>query len=314
MRWLKHVIPVTLLCKPVGALVIIMLFISPFSGRSQADSSGIIGKRFTPLVVTGAVAYTGTMIGLYHLWYKDYPQSSFHFTNDNREWMGLDKLGHVTTSYWIGRLSYQALRWSGVKEKHAIWFGGSTGLFFLTTIEIFDGFSSEWGASAGDIIANVAGAGLFIGQQLGWKEQRLHIKFSYHPTDYAQYRPDVLGSSCIERLIKDYNGQTYWLSGNIRSFLGEHSNFPSWLNVAVGYGAKGLLGGSENLPEYEGQPLPDYKRTSQYFLTLDADLTRIKTRSKVLKGLFNLLGFIKIPFPTIEFNAEDKFKFHILYF
>jgi len=295
-------------------MIIFLLFCISLNTLGQEDISSVNRKRLNFLLIGGATVYTGTMIGLYHLWYKDYPQSSFHFTCDGKEWMGLDKLGHVTTSYWVGRIGYHSLKWAGVKEKHAVWYGGSVGFLFLTTVEIFDGFSAEWGASVGDLIANAAGAGLFIGQQLGWKEQRFIIKFSYHPTEYAQYRPDVLGETCIERMIKDYNGQTYWLSGNIHSFLKEESRFPKWLNVAAGYGAKGMTGGTENSTEYEGEPIPEFQRTSQYFLTLDVDLTKIPTRSKFLKGLFTILGFIKIPMPTLEYNAEDHFVFHYLYF
>ncbi|RLD82602.1 MAG: DUF2279 domain-containing protein [Bacteroidetes bacterium] len=295
-------------------VLIILLTLFSLHIIGQDDSTTVNRKRLNFLIIGGAAVYTGTMIGLYQAWYKDYPQSSFHFTNDGNEWMGVDKIGHATTSYWIGRISYEAFRWSGVKERHAVWIGGSMGLFFLTTIEIFDGFSAEWGASVSDMVANVAGAGLFIGQQLGWKEQRFLLKFSYHPTDYAHYRPDVLGETCIERVLKDYNGQTYWLSGNIHAFLHKESKFPRWLNVAVGYGAKGMTGGSENVTEYEGEPIPEFQRTSQYFLTLDVDLTRIRTRSKFLKGVFTLLGFIKIPLPTLEYNAENNFVFHYLYF
>jgi hypothetical protein len=295
-------------------VLIILLTLFSLHIIGQDDSTTVNRKRLNFLIIGGAAVYTGTMVGLYQAWYKDYPQSSFHFTNDGNEWMGVDKIGHATTSYWIGRISYEAFRWSGVKEKQAVWFGGSMGLLFLTTIEIFDGFSAEWGASVSDMVANVAGAGLFIGQQLGWKEQRFLLKFSYHPTDYAQYRPDVLGATCIERVLKDYNGQTYWLSGNIHAFLHKESKFPRWLNVAVGYGAKGMTGGSENATEYEGEPIPEFQRTSQYFLTLDVDLTRIRTRSKFLKGVFTLLGFIKIPMPTLEYNAENNFVFHYLYF
>ncbi|MEN8224931.1 MAG: DUF2279 domain-containing protein [Bacteroidota bacterium] len=293
---------------------LILLIVISSSASGQSDTSMLNRKRLNFLIIGGSAAYAGTMAGLYHLWYKDYAGSSFHFTNDNDEWMGLDKCGHFTTSYWIGRLGYHSLKWAGVKEKHAVWYGGTTGLFFLTTVEIFDGFSEGWGASVGDIFANVAGAGLFIGQQLLWEEQRISIKFSYHPTDYAQYRPDVLGSNHLERLIKDYNGQTFWLSGNIHSFLSQESRFPKWLNVAAGYGAKGMLGGSENPAEYEGNALPECKRTPQIFLSLDVDLSRIPTRSKVLKGIFTVLGFIKIPLPTLEYNAEDNFQFHYLYF
>lgn len=292
----------------------ILLISITLNGITQEDTSSVNRKRLNFLLISGGVIYTGTMIGLYNLWYKDYARSPFHFVADGNEWMGLDKLGHATTAYWTGRISYHALKWAGVKEKHAVWYGGSAGLVFLTTVEIMDGFSEEWGASVGDLIANFAGAGLFIGQQLGWKEQRLMLKFSYHPTDYAQYRPDVLGSTSLQKVIKDYNGQTYWLSGNIHSFLRKESRFPRWLNVAVGYGAEGMTGGSENVTDYEGEPVPEFERTRKYFLTLDIDLTRINTRSKVLKGIFTILGFIKIPMPTIEYNSRGKFVFHYLYF
>lgn len=37
------------------------------------------------VAITGAAIYAGGMFGLYQLWYKDYPQSNFHFINDNAE-------------------------------------------------------------------------------------------------------------------------------------------------------------------------------------------------------------------------------------
>ena len=49
----------------------------------------------------------------------------------------------------------------------------------------------------------------------------------------------------MQQVLKDYNGQTYWLSANIWSFNKE-SNFPRWLNVAFGYGADGMLYGENN--------------------------------------------------------------------
>jgi hypothetical protein len=291
-----------------------MLVPVTLQGVAQEDTASVNRKRLNFLLVGGSVAYAGTMVGLYNLWYKDDLTPSFHFVNDCNYWGGMDKLGHATTSYWIGRISYHALKWADVKEKHAVWYGGSAGLVFLTTVEIFDGFSNDWGASLCDMAANVAGAGLFIGQQLGWKEQRLLLKFSYHPTEFPQYRPDALGSTPIQRIIKDYNGQTFWLSGNIHSFIRKESRFPAWLNLAAGYGITGFTGATGNPSDYEGEPIPYYKRTKQFFLTLDVDLTRIKTRSKVLKGVFTLLGFIKIPMPTIEYNTRGKFVFHYLYF
>jgi hypothetical protein len=59
-------------------------------------------------------------------------------------------------------------------------------------------------------------------------------------------RPNVLGENFLQQTLKDYNGQTYWLSINVASFLSDDTRFPKWLNVAVGYGADGLIGGTEN--------------------------------------------------------------------
>ena len=47
------------------------------------------------------------------------------------------------------------------------------GFTFLTAVEILDGFSKNWGASWGEILANASGTGLLIGQELLWAEQRI---------------------------------------------------------------------------------------------------------------------------------------------
>lgn len=270
--------------------------------------------RLIGVSVTAGALYVGGMAGLYHLWYADYPQSSFHFFNDCNEWMLMDKAGHVTSSYWIGRIGYESLRWSGVEQKKAIWYGGMLGLAFLTTIEIFDGFSAEWGASGCDMAANLLGSGLFISQQLLLGHQPLTIKFSFHPTEYAEYRPDLLGENILQQLVKDYNGQTYWLSLNLASLAPKSKILPRWLNFSFGYSAEGMLGAGSNPPDYQGEPIPPYERYSQYFLSLDLDPAKIKTNNETVRLLLNLIGFIKLPFPALEFNRIDKVKGHWVYF
>lgn len=267
-----------------------------------------------PFVITSqASLYTGAVIGLNYLWYEDYPRSSFHFINDNYEWMGMDKFGHATSSYYVGLLGYETLKWAGVKRKPAIWIGGSLGHIFLTSIEVLDGFSAEWGASWGDLIANAGGSALFISQQLLWNEQRIGLKYSFWPSEYANRRPELLGDNFIQQTLKDYNGQTYWLTCNVWSFLPnrEKSMFPKWLNIAVGYGANGMLGGSSNPAEFSS-----IHRYHQFYLSLDIDLTKIRTKSKFLKTLFKTINFIKIPAPAIEFNTNttDNVKFHWIFF
>lgn len=166
-----------------------------------------------------------------------------------------------------------------MERKKAIWIGGSAGFVFLTTIEILDGFSEQWGFSTGDMIANTAGSLMAITQELAWNEQRMKIKFSYHPTEFADYRPDQLGSTPVESLFKDYNGQTYWLSANIKSFLSPQSKFPAWLNFSVGYGADGMTGAKENVNTPESGNTTVYERYRQFYIAPDVDLTNKNTKS-----------------------------------
>lgn len=272
-------------------------------------------KLAAVLSVEGAL-YAGSIVVLSMAWYNNYQKSSFHFFNDMNDWMLMDKFGHLTASYFIGRIGYSTLRWSGVKETQSIWYGGFLGSLYLLNIEVLDGFSEKWGFSLSDFAANTLGSFVFIGQQLGWHEQRFVMKFSYHTTEYAQYRPDLLGSNFQEELLKDYNGQTAWLSGNIYSFLPKKSKFPKWINIAIGYGAEGMLGGSSNPTEYNGNPLPEFNRYRKFFISADIDFTKIPTKSKVLKSIFTVINFIKIPFPAIEFNTNSgkNVKLHPFYF
>jgi hypothetical protein len=77
-------------------------------------------------------------------------------------------------------------------EKSQLVYGSGLG-FLLTAVEVMDGYSSEWGASTGDIIANASGTALYVSQELLWSEQRIIPKFSFHTSQYARYRPNVLG-------------------------------------------------------------------------------------------------------------------------
>jgi hypothetical protein len=279
------------------------------------DSAQLYKKRKWVVGVGNGVAYTGTMTGLYHLWYKGYPQSSFKFFNDNKQWGQMDKIGHAFSCYYEGVMGVDMLKWAGVPRKKAIWLGGSYGFLIQSTIEVMDGFSANWGASWGDIAANAAGTGLVIGQELLWDEQRIWMKVLFAPTDYAPYRPELFGRSFVEQLFKDYNGQSYWLSANVASFLSEDSKWPKWLNVAAGYSINGFVGGDDNIYERGGVQF-DYShipRSRQFYLAPDIDLTRIPVKKKGWKITFRILNCIKVPLPSIGYDSKGKnFSFNLI--
>lgn len=274
-------------------------------------SDSLNKKRQNTVFISEAVLASGALIGLNQLWYADYPKSNFHFINDNSEWMQMDKAGHLYSSYHIGRFGAETLNWSGTSKKNQLIYGASLGFVFLTAVEVMDGFSEEWGASMGDVIANASGTALYVSQELIWKEQRIIPKFSYHKTQYSNYRPDVLGSTFPEQILKDYNGQTYWFSVNLYSFS-KKSKIPKWLNVALGYGAEGLIGENNNKNALIFPIKPEKYR--QFYLSLDLDLTKIDTKSHFLKTFFSVLNTVKIPAPTFEYSPHGGFKFYALYF
>lgn len=293
-------------------ILVFLLLINNIITLSQDTTQTLNKKRLSLVIGTELVGYTGAMTGLGTIWYNEF--SNFHLFNDNSEWFYMDKLGHLTTAHYVGVRGIEVLKWAGVKEKKAIWYGGTLGLMFLTSVEIFDGFSKDWGFSLGDVAANFGGAALTIGQELTWDEQRILLKYSYHNSKYAKYRPELLGDSWNERWLKDYNGQTFWLSVNIKSFLNSF-RLPDWLNVSVGYGIDGFVGAESN-PSFnkQGIAIPEFKRYNKWYFSPDIDFTRIKTKSVFLKRFFHLLNLLKFPAPAIEYNCVDKFRFHWLFF
>ena len=263
-------------------------------------------KRRNILLISEASAYTVALVGLNQLWYADYPKSSFHFINDNEEWLQMDKMGHMSASYYTGVAGIKAYEWAGFSRKNAIWYGGMTGSIFLTVIEVLDGTSEQWGASSGDLIANTTGSLLAIGQALKWNEQRIQLKYSYSPSNISAKNPEQLGSNHLERALKDYNGQTYWLTLNLKSLLQiENSDFPSWLSLALGYGADEMV----NPYHEEG----DAERYRQFLMSFDVDLNKIKTKNKTLNSVLHTFGFLKFPTPAIQYTNGNIF-FHPIYY
>lgn len=277
---------------------------------SPSDSLNI--KRLNFVKYSGLGGSAVVLGGLSYLWYSEYDAVPFHFFDDSNQWLMMDKIGHAVSAYYGGAFGYQSLKWAGYSERKSALYGGLYGFGFLLGVELLDGVSSGWGASPADLLANTIGASLFIGQQLAWKEQRLVFKFSYWPSKFAKYRPGLLGDSHWNRWLKDYNGQIYWASINVKSFLHKSSKFPTWLNLAFGYSGDGMLGGSFN-PEFNnsGELLPKYDRNREFYLSLDIDLKKIKTKNKVLKTILYTASFIKIPFPAIGYSGK-KIKFHYL--
>jgi len=291
--------------------IISLLFVIVNQIAFAGDSLSVLRARKITLGASSLVLTGGSLIYLNQAWYQQYSSSEFHFFNDNDEWFQMDKYGHTLTTYQTGRLMMGAMKWAGYPRRSQLIVGGMSGLAYMTAIEVMDGYSTGWGFSWGDMGANALGSGLAIGQEALWKQQRIQLKFSFYQSPYAHYRTELLGKSLSTQVLKDYNGQTYWLSVNPSSFFKTENRFPKWINIAVGYGADGMLGARYNnivVMDEEGNT-KSFERYRQYYLSLDVDFTRIPVKSKFLKAIFSGINILKVPFPNLELS-QGKLKFN----
>lgn len=278
----------------------------------EQDTSKIEkGKLYKVLAFTGAYYATSIFI-MNNSWFKDKERVPFHFYNDNAGYLQVDKFGHLFGGYVYSNIGYFGLLELGYTRKEALIFGSTLGFVLQFPIEIMDGLHEGYGFSWGDIAANTMGSVLVFGQELLFREQLVKYKFSYEESVYSKNSNGYFGETSLNRLLKDYNGHTYWISMPLNKFVFKQS-LPPWLNIAVGYGANGMYGEFENIKSYNGFEIPETERYRQYLLSLDIDWTRIKTNSKFLKVLFKGMTFIKLPFPTLEYNSKGQFKGYWIY-
>ncbi|ELR70106.1 hypothetical protein C900_04103 [Fulvivirga imtechensis AK7] len=286
-------------------ILFVLCSLFTFDAKSQyADS--IRQNRLKPLIITAGATYALSMVALNELWYADHARSSFHFFNDNNEWKQVDKAGHFYAAFQISSAGYYGLKWAGLGNDKSLLYGSLASLLALSSVEVFDGFSTAYGASIGDFVANSAGIAFFYGQQKLWEEVRLHPKFSFQTTSYPRERPAVLGKNLPEELLKDYNGQTYWISVDLSRFV-RGSKVPKWFNIALGYGAHDLIY-AEDAANIEA----GYAPRRQYYLAIDFDFNEYRTKSKLINTLLYIINMVHLPAPALEFS-KNEFKFHYAY-
>ena len=285
----------------------LILFMAIGSLGLQGQTDSLTRKKLNKLALYGGIGYGATLITLSQAWYAEQGLSGFRFFNDNPQWKQVDKVGHFYTTYQFTNISNALLTKTGLEEQKSVVWSSIIGAGLLLPVEILDGFSPEFGFSYGDVIANAAGSAFSLGQHLLWQEQRIKPKFSFHRTSLASQRPAVLGDGLAEEMLKDYNGQTYWLSFDIHAFAKE-SKFPKWLNLALGYGAQDMVFARDGINETNG-----FNSFRQYYLGLDFDLSYIKTDKKWLKTILFLLDGFRLPAPALEMSKNGS-RLRLLYY
>jgi len=283
-----------------------IFMVKPARAQAEIKPSDTIQKPWIRWALPGAM--TASLPVLYQLWYKENSTSQFHFFNDNPEWFQMDKLGHAFTVNLLQDRYTEYLEKAGYKRNKAAALACGYTLGYLTIIEVMDGFGKGWGFSSGDMAANVAGSLLFWGQDRLWGKQKIQMRFSWSPSPYRKMRPTLLGENHLAAIIKDYNAQTYWISFPLE---GLPARWGKLLMISLGTGAKGMLGArsnvyTENNITYYYTDIPRFRC---WYLSADINLRDIKTKSKWANRLLHTFGFIKVPFPALEFSGARGLRF-----
>ena len=296
-----------------NGLILFLILNVNFNLYSFDSINTKIDKNFYKFLAVEGIVLTGAITYLKYQWYNDKERVPFHFYNDFKGWNQIDKLGHFYISYLESNVGYSLLKKFNFSEKKALHYGGFQGLILETPIEFFDAYHECWGFSLSDMLANSFGSLFFIAQQKLFDEQLIRPKLSFSRSIYAQNANGLLGKdNLLSEFIYDYNGYTYWFSFSPKRIF-KINKIPEWINLSFGYGSNGMLGEFENKKTYKGKILPFYKRYRQYYLSLDINLSKIKTNSRPLKKIFNVLSYLKIPLPAIEFSNK-KLKGYLFYF
>ena len=259
----------------------------------QVDSNGLqlpaINKTRLALV-GGTLLSSMVVIHIYQQngWWKN-NRAPFHFQEDLVYGLSVDKIGHFYGGYLLGFVMWRSLDWANVPDEQALLISAGGSLLFQSYVEIEDGFS-KWGFDRVDWLSDLGGA--------AWNPLRHYVPFlknfdlklSYHPSLLVGEKGGSGFKGQKHLMIDDYEGQSFWLSLKVKNLLpsGVADYWPSFLALAVGYGARDIAGSHPH---------------RVYFIALDLDMTKIiPDGTPLLRSLGEGLNFIHFPMPAVQFD------------
>ena len=219
---------------------------------------------------------------------------------------GMDKLGHAWSAALLSDAFAEAIRDNAADPWNAEYTGFLLSMGVMATIEVFDGFSTGYGFSWQDMVANSAGAafGLLKTSIPGFRE-KFDFRMEYIPSGNVDgFRPH-----------SDYSGQKYLLALKLSGFEGIEDTPLRFVDLHAGYFARGFTAGgmarrrgeapralcrdrrqSVGTPAFgRGQPLqgarPPHPRVCAGALHLRGDRAGLKTAA-----IFRMHGNFREPF------------------
>ncbi len=236
------------------------------------------------ILATGLVGgfLAGSLIDSYYSWWKG---ASNPFTFHAEGWFsdgsrGIDKAGHVYTSYFYYHAVRDIMLWGGYEPSTAMWWGIGISGFFAVSIEIGDGLS-EYAFDYQDLLFNMAGLGYGVLQTKSPLFKNINLKWSYVPRDGYRFPP---------RFTDHYDAHTYWITANLHGLLPESLKdyWPEFLQLAVGYG------------------VDDNHSKREVVVGLDFNLEVFSVHNQDLALVQKIVNRFHFPAPAVKFTEQKK--------
>lgn len=249
--------------------------INGFSGR-KVVASGLVGGLLV-----------GSLVDSYYAWWKGATKPFTFYTEGwfSGDHIGIDKTGHLFTSYFYFHTFRNIMLWGGFEPSTALWWAVGTSAFFALSIEIGDGVS-DYGFDYQDLVFNFSGIGYGILQTQFPVLKNFNFKWSYVPRDGYRFPP---------HFTNHYDEHTYWLAVNVNGLLPAalEPYWPDVLQIAVGYGV------DDGISKREG------------VIGLDFNLEVFPTHSEDLLLLQKTVNMFHIPAPAIKFTEKKVPRYYL---
>lgn len=192
-----------------------------------------LALRNSLIIGTSAALYTA--YGL-NKWWETGFGGGFKTTNEgwfgrDTPYGGVDKLGHLYSSYASTRLLTPLFESAGNGRESAIALAAWTSLGIYLGIELADGFSRSYRFSPQDAAMNLAGTWLgYVMESQPQLDGMFDFRIDYRRSAHSKFEP-----------FGDYSGQRYLVVVKADAFRPLRGNtLTRYLELAVGYGARGF--------------------------------------------------------------------------
>jgi Predicted periplasmic lipoprotein (DUF2279) len=167
----------------------------------------------------------------------DWGSKKFHFENEG--WfgkdtyaLGMDKLGHAYGTYLYADYLTQRIAHSGGESAGAGITGAVLGFGLQSIVEVLDAYSSDFGFSKEDLIADGVGAGFsMLRSSIPGLSEKLDFRMEYDPwtNGSSEFSP-----------FNDYRSQKYLLALKLSGFEQFQDTPLRFVELQAGYFARGF--------------------------------------------------------------------------